>query len=146
MSATDAGIYAGLSVGIDDRTLQILQRRRRTAVIRRGWLVRRLLLLADILGLAAAFAIGELVSGPGQRASLGVAIFLLSLPLWVVLAKLYSLYDHDEERTDHGTVDDVPGIFHLVTTGAWLCFAGAWAIGSPMHVSKVIVEWLDRNR
>lgn len=127
---------------IDDRTMQALERRRRTAVIRRGWLVRRLLLLADIAGLTAAFGIGELISGPGQHLYLGILVFLLTLPMWVVLAKLYSLYDHDEERTDHGTFDDMPGIFHLVTTGAWLSFMGSWAFGLAIHLSKLIIFWL----
>src|SRR5207245_2655034 len=31
--------------------------------------------------------------------------------------------EHDEERTDHSTVDDVVGVFHLVTVGTWLFFA-----------------------
>ena len=28
----------------------------------------------------------------------------------------------DEERTDHSTVDDVVGVFHLVTVGVWVFF------------------------
>ena len=28
-------------------------------------------------------------------------VFCLSLPAWVIVAKLYGLYDYDEERTDH---------------------------------------------
>ena len=47
-------------------------------------------------------------------------LFLAALPAWVVAAKLYSLYDRDEERTDHSTVDDFTGVFHLVTVSVWL--------------------------
>jgi exopolysaccharide biosynthesis polyprenyl glycosylphosphotransferase len=47
---------------------------------------------------------------------------LLGLPGWVVLAKLYGLYERDGERTDHTTVDDVTGVFHLVTVGVWLFY------------------------
>ena len=54
-------------------------------------------------------------------------IFVVSLPVWVVAAKIYGLYDRDEERTDHSTVDDLVGVFHLVTVGVWLLYAGAWA-------------------
>ena len=40
---------------IDERTLRIMEHRRRTAVVRRrGWLVRRALLLADLVGLLTA--------------------------------------------------------------------------------------------
>src|SRR6266566_8696904 len=57
-------IYDEMTATIDDRTLEILERRRRTAVVkRRGWLVRRMLLLADLVGLATAFLIAELASG-----------------------------------------------------------------------------------
>ena len=36
-------------------------------------------------------------------------VFLASLPAWIVLAKIYGLYEQDEERTDHTTVDDLGG-------------------------------------
>ena len=41
------------------------------------------------------------------------------VPLWVLVARIYGLYDRDEERTDHSTVDDVVGVFQLVTLGTW---------------------------
>ena len=50
-------------------------------------------------------------------------MFALSLPLWVVAAKLYGLYDRDEEQVDRSRADDLIGVFHLVTVGSWLVFA-----------------------
>ena len=44
---------------------------------------------------------------------------MLSLPLWVLLARAYGLYDRDEERTDHSTVDDLFGVFQVVSLGTW---------------------------
>ena len=98
---------------------------------RRGWLVRRALLCADLIGLIAAFVVSEIALGDVfDRIHPDVAelfvFFLISLPAWVVAAKLYGLYDRDEERTDHSTTDDVVGVFHLVTVGVWVLFAGAW--------------------
>ncbi len=50
-------LYDEMTATVDDRTLEILDRRRRTAIVkRRGWLVRRMLLLADVVGLVAAFS------------------------------------------------------------------------------------------
>jgi exopolysaccharide biosynthesis polyprenyl glycosylphosphotransferase len=100
----------------------------------RGWLVRRLLLLADLFGLVAAFAITESLVGPSAASrpydSVGPfdesVLFLATLPVWVFVAKLYRLYDRDEERTDHSTADDIIGVFHLVTVGVWLFLAAAW--------------------
>jgi exopolysaccharide biosynthesis polyprenyl glycosylphosphotransferase len=122
-----------LLAGADDRTLAILEHRRQTGRMRRrGWLVRRALLLADVLGLAFAFFLAQAVASGESDVSgaLGrgteTLLFLATLPAWIVLAKLYGLYDRDEERTDHTTVDDLSGVFHLVTVGAWLFFIGAW--------------------
>jgi exopolysaccharide biosynthesis polyprenyl glycosylphosphotransferase len=100
---------------------------------RRGWLVRRMLALSDIVGLTFAFLIAELLvphdSGGAIAPLTEVLLFLGNLPGWVVMAKLYGLYDHDEERTDHSTPDDFVGVFHLVTVGAWLMVAGASVTG-----------------
>src|SRR5262249_12436592 len=86
--------------------------------IRRGWLVRRTLLAADLVGLTAAFLFAELVfsrNDVGRIAfSWELLLFLPALPVWVVIAKLYRLYEHDEERPDHSTVDDLVGLFHMV--------------------------------
>jgi len=94
---------------------------------RRGWLVRRALLCADLLGIMAAFVIATQVYTAHAAGDLPSAteyvLLVLSLPGWVVVAKLYGLYDRDEERADHSTADDVVGVFHLVTVGTWLLFA-----------------------
>src|SRR5438034_959784 len=64
------------------------------------------------------------------------------LPVWVVAAKLYGLYDHDDERTDHSTADDASGVFHLVTVLVWLLFAGAWLsnVTTP-QLRKTVLFW-----
>jgi exopolysaccharide biosynthesis polyprenyl glycosylphosphotransferase len=118
-------------VTLDTRTLQILERRRASAVrMRRGWLVRRMLVLADLVGLTVAFLLATFaIDQPGRTdavaSQIEILVFLLSLPAWVVVAKLYGLYDFDEERTDHSTADDLVGVLHLVTVGSWLFFAFA---------------------
>jgi exopolysaccharide biosynthesis polyprenyl glycosylphosphotransferase len=125
--------YDELNASVDERTLEIVERRRRTArVKRRGWLVRRMLLTADVAGLALAFAFVEKLFGShhvpvnvfGQRAE--YLLFFATIPGWIVVAKLYGLYDRDEERTDHSTADDLLGVFHMVTVGSWLFLAAAW--------------------
>jgi exopolysaccharide biosynthesis polyprenyl glycosylphosphotransferase len=117
----------------------------------RGWLIRRLLLLADLFGLVAAFAIAETLFSPTTASSSYDAVdqfnesllFLATLPVWVLVAKLYRLYDRDEERTDHSTADDVVAVFHLVTVGVWLFLAAAW-ITHLVHPTfpKLMTFWL----
>src|SRR3989304_1030886 len=83
--------------GLDESTLAILERRRKSASARpRGWLVRRLLLLADVVGLSLAFLIAAGLSVAGSP-SWGIDVwteallFALPLPGWIVVAKLHSL-------------------------------------------------------
>lgn len=128
--------YDEMAALVDSLTIEIVDRRRRTAIVkRRGWLVRRVLLAADVLGLTAAFVLAHVVNlGAGQQIGdaqyfIELIAFLLSLPGWVVMAKLYGLYAFDERRTDHSTADDISGIFHLATAGAWLFFGVIWVVG-----------------
>jgi exopolysaccharide biosynthesis polyprenyl glycosylphosphotransferase len=142
-------VYDEVTAAVDERTLEIIERRRKTATIRRrGWLIRRMLLLADLLGLTIAFVLAEVMFGQdttpvGNLApKWEVLFFLVTLPGWIVVAKLYGLYDQDEERTDHSTADDFLGVFHLVTIGAWVLVAGAWATGlADPDFPKLITFW-----
>ena len=123
----------------------LLARRERPRGSQRGTLIMRALLTTDLLGLSAAFVAAELSFGLGTGAIDTRDEFLLffaTLPGWIVVAKLLELYDRDEERTDHTTVDDLVGVFHLVTTGAWLFFAGAWLTGlAKLDLPKLALFW-----
>jgi exopolysaccharide biosynthesis polyprenyl glycosylphosphotransferase len=156
MNATERGalarglvLYGNLAEAVDRRTLEIVDRRRRTARIKgRGWLVRRMLLAADLVGLTLAFVASEFFLGLRTSSidhltlQAEVGLFVATLPAWIVVAKLYGLYDSDEERTDHSTVDDIVGVFHMVTVGAWLFFAGAWVtkLADP-KLPKLLLFW-----
>jgi exopolysaccharide biosynthesis polyprenyl glycosylphosphotransferase len=141
-------LYDEMASAVDERTLEILDRRRRTSTVRRrGWLVRRMLLAADLAGLAAALALAEWLVN--RHNSVGVLdaraeiiTFLVTLPAWVLVAKLYGLYDRDEERTDHSTTDDVSGVFHMVTVCTWLFWAGAYVthLARPTP-PKLVIFW-----
>jgi exopolysaccharide biosynthesis polyprenyl glycosylphosphotransferase len=132
---------------VDARTLEILARRRGTTR-RRGWLVRRALAAADVAGLLLAFLAVELiylsVRGPNDHIGLGeeFLVFVATVPLWLLFAKLHGLYDHDEERANHNTTDDLVGVFHLVTAGVWCLYVVSW-IGPMALISppKLVLFW-----
>jgi exopolysaccharide biosynthesis polyprenyl glycosylphosphotransferase len=113
----------------------------------RGWLLRRGLLSADLVGLILAFSMAEaLYGGPAHRRAFGlggeIVLFILTLPVWIVLAKLYGLYDRDETRTDHKTSDDLMGVLHLATVGTWVVFAGSRLLNvSGTDLRRVAVFW-----
>jgi exopolysaccharide biosynthesis polyprenyl glycosylphosphotransferase len=107
----------------------------------RGWIVRRALAAADVGGLLVAFLLAEGLIGDGLSLT-SLLLFAATLPGWVVVAKLYGLYDADEERTGHSTADEFVGVFHFVTIGAWLLFAGVWLTGlwSP-DLQELVFFW-----
>jgi exopolysaccharide biosynthesis polyprenyl glycosylphosphotransferase len=116
---------------------------------RRGALVRRTLLVADILGLVCAFALANALvpsaTELGDRVSPGYEYlaFFLAIPGWLLLLRLEGLYDRDEERTDHSTVDDIVGVFRSVTVGVWVfaLFGVATGLVQPV-LARLGVFWL----
>ncbi len=104
---------------MDDHTRRLLSRKR---TARRGWLVPRGLLVADLVGLCAAYLLATVLWG--QNGALGsdheLLLFAATLPCWAIVARLHGLYGRDQEHADHTTTDDVVGVFHLVTIGVWL--------------------------
>ena len=141
--------YEGMRGVVDNRTLEILEHRRRTAIVhRRGWLVRRVLLAADLVGLMLAFTLAEWLVNHRSEASLfygggEILAFLASLPGWIVIAKLYGLYERDEERTDHSTADDFGRVFHMVTVCTWLLWAFSRSTGVTHPTpAKLMIFWV----
>jgi exopolysaccharide biosynthesis polyprenyl glycosylphosphotransferase len=106
------------------------------------------LLAADVTGLMAAFVATEVIFR-GSRIEGGVStltqsvVFVLALPAWLVAAKLYGLYDRDEERATHSTADEVLSVFHLITVGVLAFYASSWIVGltRPNQV-KLSTFWL----
>jgi exopolysaccharide biosynthesis polyprenyl glycosylphosphotransferase len=137
-----------LDITLDERTLEILDRRRRTAVVkRRGWLVRRMLLTADLIGLVSALLMAEWLAPARTSADAysplqEILAVLLTLPAWVVITKLYGLYDHDDERANHSTADDFGGVFHMVTVCVGLVTVVAY-LSDVAHPSaqKLVIFW-----
>jgi exopolysaccharide biosynthesis polyprenyl glycosylphosphotransferase len=98
----------------------------------RAWVIHRLLLIADIFGLSIAFVLAQYLFAPGARThdlvSPGVEalVFILTVPVWIVMAGLAGLYGRGSLRADHSTVDDFAGVFAVITIGAWLLSAFIW--------------------
>ena len=106
----------------------------------RGRNLRKLLLAADVLGLASAFLGTEVLFG-------GVAIrdallLLLSIPLWVVLAYGHRLYHLDSYRADHRVSDEIGPVLQMVTLWSWSTLLALSVLrGDHVPVSRVAVFW-----
>ena len=89
---------------------------------RRDYVIRRLLVGADVLGILLALVVTAAVDP--LRGSADVVLWgLVTLPMWIVVFKLYGLYDRDLKRVSHSTVDDLPWLFHGVVIGTLLTWA-----------------------
>ncbi len=101
----------------------------------RGRLLLRLLVVADLVGLVTALFLSGLVTA-GQ----GTA-YLLTLPVWLVAARVYGLYDGDKRQTNHSTIDEMAKVFHLVTVGTWIAFLASWLLADTVDAGRLIGFW-----
>lgn len=143
----DAGVVSALD-GTDAFRAELARHRRRIKTHgRRGWLMRRALVTADTVGIALAFMLATVTftahSGDRVHPVGEILLFTLTLPMWWLLAKLQGLYERDEERADHSTVDELAGVLVIVTLGTWFLTALSWATGlaSP-QMGRLVVFWL----
>ena len=90
----------------------------------RGWVMRRALALADCIAISAALAAALLAVDHLHHERTTFAEGLLTLPAWILLFKLYGLYDSDSKRIGHSTVDEVPRLFHVLLVGS----LGIWLV------------------
>jgi exopolysaccharide biosynthesis polyprenyl glycosylphosphotransferase len=109
---------------------------------------RRALLAADVLGLVIAFVLAGFLTnwndfGTGVLNAFGETLaFALSLPLWVIAAKLSGLYDRDEQQVDRSQADDLIGVFTLLTVGSWILFVFTKLTGlAHPNVSRLVLFW-----
>ena len=73
--------------------------------------------------------------------------FLVTLPVWLVAAKLHELYDRDEERADHTTVDDLVGVLHWSRPGRGCSSPAPGSPASPIPTStKLTTFWAFGDR
>src|ERR1700682_4619442 len=90
---------------------------------RRDWFLRRLLAISDAVCLALAMGLALALAGDargGHSWQEYMLYGLITLPAWVVLLKMYGLYERDAKRLSHSTLDDLPSLFHGLLLGRLL--------------------------
>ncbi len=126
---------------MDSHTRALLSRGRTQ---RRSALLPRSLMIADLVGLSAVYFLVTLLwDGHGVLGSWREQlVFVLTLPCWIVVAKVHGLYGRDHERAAHSSTDDVAGVFSLVAIGLWLVLVAFQLSGrSGPSIDALIVFW-----
>jgi exopolysaccharide biosynthesis polyprenyl glycosylphosphotransferase len=109
---------------------------------RRGWFLRRSLVLADALAfLIATIGVGALNSGAHTLSH--PPLVFGGLFAWIALAWLYGNYGQDELRMARSTADDVPGLVLLAAATTWAGQLADAALGvKTPPVGKLAVFFL----
>ncbi|HEY7019002.1 MAG TPA: sugar transferase, partial [Gaiellaceae bacterium] len=88
---------------------------------RRGWLLRRALLVADAAAFVAALSVVDLLRSEIDLTDPAVWLFGVAVfAVWVLFAHGYGLYLNDELQAVRPTADDVPGVILLITLTTWV--------------------------
>jgi exopolysaccharide biosynthesis polyprenyl glycosylphosphotransferase len=103
------------------------------ARVERASRLRRNLGLADVVSITLALVVSYAIFGPRGHPIRDAVVVVASLPVWLLLMKVYGLYDADDKRISHSTVDDVPWVFHAVVFGA----LGLWTVFRAGPLDKV---------
>jgi exopolysaccharide biosynthesis polyprenyl glycosylphosphotransferase len=106
---------------------------------RRDPLLRRMLALADVLA-AGTVALSLAIGGEGTRAAV---VALAFVPAWIVLAKVYGLYDRDQRTLRHLTSDEFTSIFLWSLTGSALLVIFLDVVAGVSVTATIAVQsWL----
>jgi exopolysaccharide biosynthesis polyprenyl glycosylphosphotransferase len=120
----------------DDIVSEVRALARRPTPHRRGWLMRRMLLGADVVALLLAFLLAETVFGQGRR--LELLLLAGAVPAWAIAARLAGLYERDVEWTDYSTTREFVTVVNIVTAGVW----AAAVVDSGGNHHRLAFFWL----
>ena len=113
---------------------------------RRGYVLRRLLLLSDMAALGTAYAAMIGVNAAAGRPAFAAddfAVFIVLLPVWVLLASLLGLYHLSERRIDRSFADELGPAFLVMTLWSWFWLVGRTALhAGPIAVLPSLVLWV----
>lgn len=109
---------------------------------RRRRLMRFALLSADATGFAVALIVADAATGRASvLASPENLALWLTVPAWFLLADLYGLYGHDDDRIDHSTADDATAILGGVTFAVWFFVVLSVLTGHQVDLLLCVTLW-----
>jgi exopolysaccharide biosynthesis polyprenyl glycosylphosphotransferase len=116
------------------------QRVHTTAQGDRRTFAERSLLTADLVALLLAYVAASLVH-PGLTTRSSLTLFAFALPLWVVAARFCGLYDRDDRRLGHSTLDEIVPLVQLLTAATWCGVVLTWLAGRHHVIDGGVTFW-----
>ncbi len=112
----------------------------------RGYRIRRLLLVSDIIALVGAFGAmvlaNELASRDAYLHTAVVPVFFALMPAWLILAGLVGLYHLSERRVDESFADEIGPVIMVTTVWSWMLLVASSAFTkSTIELLGPIVAW-----
>ena len=132
--------FLGLPVRRDGSVADVSEVRGPAACMRRDALVRRMLLVADVMALIGAFVLTVALSRRSLQLTWAV---IAAVPILAMSAKLAGLYDRDETLLRKTTLDEAPRLLQLATVSAlvaWL--AGGLLVRGQLDRHEALFLWL----
>jgi exopolysaccharide biosynthesis polyprenyl glycosylphosphotransferase len=111
---------------------------------RRTWLSRVMLVHADVFALLFAyFASERLLGATANGLTTAGAVFVLTLPVWILALKSSGLYSRDDDVIHHTTLDEVPALLKIATVGTWSFLLVLWLASVPAPaMGQLVAFWL----
>ena len=112
----------------------------------RGYILRRLLAVSDVLSLSLAFSLVELLGGltgsEGHPIHADLLLLALGVPIWLLLSYAYGLYHVDSKRADYGVAEEIGPIVQMATLWSWAVLLGISMSGlRPVAVDDIALFW-----
>ena len=105
---------------------------------RRDQITRRMLALGDAGSIIFAVAFAGIVAKQRYFPWELVKWSLLTIPVWIVLLKVYKLYDNYTKRISHTAVDDLPWLAHALLVGSLAFWAYTKILPSDIEQLTVL--------
>jgi len=148
---TEAGALGGGAPARSRRSTGLAERRRSPvprmtepraaeASLRRDALFRRSLLVADVVAIVGAFALTVALAARSLQLTWAT---VAAVPILLVGAKVFGLYDRDETLLRKTTLEEVPKLFQVATLCAlvaWL--TGGLIVGGELDRHEALFLWL----
>src|SRR3954454_181981 len=114
---------------------------------RRGFVLRRWLLVADVAAFCGALAVvqvfGGLVSHSDHYLKFDLVAFAIAVPAWLLLLRAYGLYHIDSRRADHALSEEITPMLQMTALSCWGLLLVCSATGiAPLSISRLALLWV----